>query len=97
MVPLLAVLFGLSLTGQACPHEGSEHRLLGEIGCPTQRKLTIEGVCPPRTICSFHLFKVKLGSQASSPVEFRSGNRKSGHSLTQATVIGPRAIGGADA
>src|SRR5437868_15538209 len=28
---LFAVLFGLPLTGQACPHAGSDHRLLGDI------------------------------------------------------------------
>jgi len=67
MVPLLAVLFGLPLTGQACPHEGSDHRLLGDIGCPIQRKLTIEDACPPRTIWSFHLFKVLVKIDPKHP------------------------------
>ena len=67
MVPLLAVLFGLPLTGQACPHAGSDHRLLGDIGCPIQRKLTIEYACPPRTIWSFHLFKVLVKIDPKHP------------------------------
>jgi hypothetical protein len=67
MVPLLAVLLGLSLTGQACPHEGSDHRLLGDIGCPIQKKLTIEDACPPRTIWSFHLFKVSVKIDPKHP------------------------------
>ena len=67
MVPLLAVSFGLPLTGQACPHEGSDHRLLGDIGCPIQRKLTIEDACPPRTIWSFHLFKVLVKIDPKHP------------------------------
>ena len=47
MVPLIvALLLALPLTGQGCPHEGSDHRLLGHLGCPVQRKLTIEGARP---------------------------------------------------
>jgi hypothetical protein len=67
MVPLLALLFGHSLAGQGCPHEGSDHRLLGRVGCPIQRKLTIEGARPPRTIWSFHLLKVSVKIDPKHP------------------------------
>jgi hypothetical protein len=60
MVPLLALLFGLALAGHGCPHEGADHRLFGSVGCPIQRKLTIEGARSPRTIWSFHLLKVSV-------------------------------------
>jgi hypothetical protein len=60
MVPLLALLFALPLTGQGCPHQGSDRRLLGRVGCPIQRKLTIEGARPPKTIWSFRLRKVSV-------------------------------------
>src|ERR1700730_13301178 len=65
MVPLVALLFGLSLPGQGCPHEGSDHRLLGRVGCPIQRKLTIEGAHPPLLIewpaRSQRLWRCRLG------------------------------------
>ena len=67
MVPLLAVLFGLLLTGQGCPHQGSDHRLLGGLGCPIQRKLTIEDARPPRTIWAFHLLKVSVKIDPKHP------------------------------
>ena len=67
MVPLLALLFGLSLAGQGCPHEGSDHRLLGRVGCPLQRKFTIEGPLPPRTIWFFHLLKVSVKIDPKHP------------------------------
>jgi hypothetical protein len=67
MVPLIALLFGLSLAGQGCPHEGSDHRLLGRVGCPIQRKLTIEGARPPRTIWHFHLLKVAVKIDPKHP------------------------------
>jgi hypothetical protein len=51
MVALIALLLAYPLTGQACPREGPDHRPLGHGGCPVQRKLTIEGARPPRTIC----------------------------------------------
>jgi hypothetical protein len=67
MLPFLALLFGLSLSGQSCPHEGSDHRLLGRVGCPIQRKLTIEGARPPRTIWSFHLLKISVKVDPKHP------------------------------
>jgi hypothetical protein len=67
MLPFLALLFGLSLSGQGCPHEGSDHRLLGRVGCPIQRKLTIEGARPPRTIWSFHLLKISVKVDPKHP------------------------------
>ena len=67
MVPLLGLFFGLFLTGQGCPHEGSDNRLLGRIGCPIQRKFTIEGARPPQTIWSFHLLKVSVKIDPKHP------------------------------
>jgi hypothetical protein len=67
MLPFLALLFGLSLSGQNCPHQGSDHRLLGRVGCPIQRKLTIENARPPRTIWSFHLLKVSVKIDPKRP------------------------------
>ncbi len=67
MVPLLALWFGLSLASQGCPHQGSDHRLLGRVGCPIQRKLTIEGARPPRTIWHFHLLKVSVKIDPKHP------------------------------
>lgn len=68
MVPLIvALLLALPLTGQGCPHEGSDHRLLGHLGCPVQRKLTIEGARPPRTIWHFHLLKVAVKIDPKHP------------------------------
>ena len=68
MVPLIAaLLLALPLTGQGCPHEGSDHRLLGRLGCPIQRKLTIEGARPPRTIWYFHLLKVSVKFDPKHP------------------------------
>src|SRR5271168_4900732 len=68
MVPLIvALLLALPLTGQGCPHEGSDHRLLGHLGCPVQRKLTIEGARPPRTIWHFHLLKISVKFDPKHP------------------------------
>jgi hypothetical protein len=68
MVPLIvALLLALPLTGQGCPHEGSDHRLLGHLGCPVQRKLTIERARPPRTIWSFHLLKASVKIDPKHP------------------------------
>jgi hypothetical protein len=67
MVPLIALLLAFPLTGQGCPHEGSDHRLLGHLGCPVQRKLTIEDARPPRTIWSFHLLKVSVKFDPKHP------------------------------
>lgn len=66
MVSLFAVLF-LSLAGGGCPHQGTDHRLLGRIGCPLQRKLTIENAPPPRTIWSFRLHKVSVKIDPKHP------------------------------
>ena len=35
----------LPLTGQGCPHEGSDRRLLGHLGCPVQRKRAVVLPC----------------------------------------------------
>jgi hypothetical protein len=59
MVLLVALLLAFPL-GQDCPHQGADRRLLGQVGCPLQRKLTIERACPPRTIWSFRLVKVSV-------------------------------------
>jgi hypothetical protein len=67
MLPFLALLFGLSLSGQSCLHEGTDHRLFGRVGCPIQRKLTIEGARSPRTIWPFHLLKVSLKIDPKHP------------------------------
>jgi hypothetical protein len=67
MVPLIALLLAFPLTGQGCPHEGSDHRLLGHLGCPVQRKLTIEDARPPRTIWHFHLLKVSVKFDPKHP------------------------------
>ena len=66
MVSLVAVLF-LSLAGGGCPHQGADHRLFGHIGCPLQRKLTIENARPPRTIWSFRLRKVSVKIDPKHP------------------------------
>ena len=66
MVSLVAVLF-LSLAGQGCPHQGNDHRIFGRIGCPLQRKLSIENARPPRTIWSFRLFKVSVKIDPKHP------------------------------
>ena len=60
MLRVAAVLSGFFLIGQGCPHEGSDHRLLGHWACPVQRKLTIENARPPRTIWSFRVSKVSV-------------------------------------
>jgi len=60
MVSLIALLFALPVVGQGCPHEGSDHRWFGRMGCQIQRKLTIEHAHPPGTIWSFHLLKVSV-------------------------------------
>ena len=68
MVPLIvALLLALPLTGQGCPHEGSDHRLFGRVGCPVQRKLTIERARPPRTIWCFHLVKAPVKIDPKHP------------------------------
>jgi hypothetical protein len=67
MVPVIALLFGLSLAGQGCPHQGSDHRLFGRIGCPIQRKLTIENARSPRTIWSFRLRKLSVKIDPKHP------------------------------
>ncbi len=67
MVPLLALLLALPLAGQGCPHEGSDYRLLGRVGCPVQRKLTIENARPPHTIWSFRLLKVSVKIDPKHP------------------------------
>jgi hypothetical protein len=67
MLPFLALLFGFSLSGHGCPHEGSDHRLLGRVGCPIQRKLTIEGARAPQSIWSFHLLKVSVKVDPKHP------------------------------
>jgi hypothetical protein len=66
MFSLVAVLF-LSLFGGGCPHQGSDHRLFGRIGCPLQRRLTIENARPPHTIWSFHLLKVSVKIDPKHP------------------------------
>lgn len=60
MLALVAVLFALPVVGQGCPHEGPDHRWFGHLGCQVQRKLTIERARPPKTIWSFHVFKVSV-------------------------------------
>jgi hypothetical protein len=60
MVPLIALLLAFPLPGQGCPHQGSDHRLLGRLGCPIQRKLTIEDARPPRTIWHFRVLRVSV-------------------------------------
>jgi hypothetical protein len=52
--------------GPKLPHQGSD-RLLGRVGCPIQRKLTIEGARPSRTIWSFHLLKVSVKIDPKHP------------------------------
>jgi hypothetical protein len=67
MVSILALLFALPLSGQGCPHEGADHRLFGRVGCPIQRKLTIEDARPPRTIWHFRLLKVSVRIDPKHP------------------------------
>lgn len=62
-----AFLLGFFLIGQTCPHEGSDHRLLGHWACPLQRKLTIENARPPRTIWSFRVFQVSIKIDPKHP------------------------------
>ena len=57
---MIALAFCLLWPGQGCPHEGSDHRLLGRHGCWIQRKLTIESARPPRKLWSFNLAKVSM-------------------------------------
>jgi hypothetical protein len=59
MFLLIALLLAFP-RAQGCPHEGADHRLFAQIGCPLERKLTIESARPPRTIWSFRLLKVSV-------------------------------------
>lgn len=57
---IIALAFCLLWPGRGCPHEGSDRRLFGRIGCWIQRKLTIEGARPPRKLWCFHVAKVSI-------------------------------------
>jgi hypothetical protein len=67
MVLFIALLLAFPLAGQGCPHEGSDHRLFARLGCPIQRKLTIEHAQSPRTIWHFHLLKVSVKIDPKHP------------------------------
>lgn len=57
---LIALVICLARAGQNCPHEGSDHRLLGRAGCWIQQKLTIESARPPSKIWFFDLGKMSM-------------------------------------
>ncbi len=79
MFPLIALMFTLSVAGQGCPHQGSDHRLFGRTGCLIQRKLTIESAQPPMKIWSFHIGKVSVKIDPQHPhllVEWPSNSTK---------------------
>ncbi len=79
MVSLIALLFALPVGGQGCPHEGSDHRLFGRMGCQIQRKMTIERALPPRTIWSFRILKFSLKIDPKHPhllVEWPARSRR---------------------
>ena len=57
---IIALAFCLLWPGGRCPHEGSDHRLLGRRGCWIQRKLTLEGAQPPRKLWSCNVAKVSM-------------------------------------
>jgi hypothetical protein len=67
MPSLAALLFGLLLIGQGCPHEGPDHRMFGRFGCQIQRKMTLESAQPPRTIWSFRVLKVSVKIDPKHP------------------------------
>ena len=78
MVLVIALLLAFPV-GQGCPHQGADHRLLGRVGCPLQRKLTIESARSPRTIWSFRLLKVSVKIDPRHPhllVEWPARSRK---------------------
>jgi len=79
MVSLIALLFALPVGGQGCPHEGSDHRLFGRMGCQIQRKMTIERALPPRTIWSFRILKFSVEIDPKHPhllVEWPARSRR---------------------
>src|SRR5712692_9596465 len=67
MLPLLALMFALTMAGQGCPHEGVDHRVFGRPGCWIQRKLTIENAQPPSKIWSFSLGKMAVKIDPKHP------------------------------
>lgn len=67
MLPLLALMLGLTMAGQGCPHEGLDQRVFGRSGCWIQRKLTIENAQPPRKIWSFSLGKIAVKIDPKHP------------------------------
>ena len=64
---LVVLILALTMAGQDCPHEGSDHRLLGGIGCWIQRELTIEGAQPPRKVWSLDLGKISVKIDPKHP------------------------------
>jgi len=67
VIPLIVLIFSLAPLGRGCPHEGSDHRLLGWTGCWIQRQLTIESAQPPSKIWSFNLGKVSVKIDPKHP------------------------------
>lgn len=64
---LVVLILTLTMAGQPCPHEGSDHRLLGGLGCWIQRELTIEGAQPPAKIWSLELGKISVKIDPKHP------------------------------
>ena len=59
-VLLVIVLANLLATGEGCPHEGRDHRMLGRTGCWVQRKLTLENAHTPTQIWSFQVARISF-------------------------------------
>jgi hypothetical protein len=79
MISTIILLFALPTIGQGCPHEGSDHRWFGHVGCQIQRKMTIEEARPPRTIWSIRVLKVSVKIDPKHPhllVEWPARARK---------------------
>lgn len=64
---LVALILSLTMAGQECPHQGSDHRLLGGTGCWIQRELTIEGAQPPSKVWSLNLGKIAVKIDPKHP------------------------------
>ena len=74
---LIALIFGLPVAAQPCPHAGSDRRFLGAAGCWIQRELTIERAQPPTKIWSLALGKISVKIDPKHPhllIEWPTGS-----------------------
>jgi hypothetical protein len=73
------MLANLPRNGGGCPHEGRDHRMLGESGCWIQRQLTVENAQTPAHIWSFAVAKLTLRIDPRHPhllIEWPAGAEK---------------------